>query len=407
MGPEGLEIVERALWFLAALGVAAGVFMALFDVGPGRDEGRFRTWCEARFRLLESLSWARAPGAVTGLAAGAVEHTVAYWFEPSERNITASGLFFFIVLIAVPAAALLSAVTGGSPALLVFILIVVLAALALMFLGETGALRLLCGLLSVFLFASVFFALPALVFASLTDRLLAQPVGHAAMGSVLVMPLLYLVSHSLALGGALIIRPFTPAADAAGLARHLTHFLAALPIVYLLTFAAFLVGHLAVDRAALPANWSFLIASLVAGGLSMSWTLALFPGRSRPPLGWLGGFVLSLAGAFAATLGLAMAGNLFAGAPLSWEESGRLLLGLSADGSRILLGPQFWVAHTPFFPLLLPVLPAVLGLIGKGVLVAVGPWARREGLATAPMALAGATLILAGLAAAALARAMG
>ncbi len=49
----------------------------------------------------------------------------------------------------------------------------------------------------------------------------------------------------------------------------------------------------------------------------------------------------------------------------SWGGALNLLVGLTADGKRVYLGPDFWVSHLPLVPWLLFLAAAVAGYVSK------------------------------------------
>lgn len=378
---SGLSIL---LFAAAVLVWATGVM----EIGAG-----FRG---AVHRLVSNISrnpWRTAPMLAIAALVGALDCYVNYWFRQSEKNIVASVAFVVIVLVAIPVAALINLVRGGSSFLMWVVIAVAVAFAVMTVLGEIKRLKAFSSVLALGVFATAFLFVPGYVFYSLTDRMLNMPVGHAAIGSLLIVPCLYLVCQ-----GAVILLiqrvgrhktgtpPSDPSLDQIGLwERQIGYFAGALPIAYLLTFAGFLAGQFSIAMLPLSMNWPTMLASLVTVGLSLSLTAQ-----------WLGGAV---EGGRAARFGLALAGSLGITVILSMAlaEISRVpilvvgkdpndgsiknlfdsLIGLSVDGSAYILGPNFWIGHLPFAPLVIVILTMALGLL-LGLVVRTGLFAKSE-----------------------------
>jgi hypothetical protein len=345
---------------VAAIVLAAcGLFLIFLDINPAVDEaGSVRRRLAAIWRALAAMPAAAAPRAAIGAAVGAVDQFVVYWFEQSAKNVATSGAFTLIVMIAIPLAALLNWLRGGSPLLIVFILACVAGFASLAVLAEMNRGRRAAAILAPVLFAAIFLFVPGYVFVSLTDRTLNTPIGHAALTSVLIVPLLYLVCHSAVMIGAGAGGVPVPSARA-GSVRHLaTLGAAALPFAYLGVFACLLVGHVAAPHANVPSRWSALLVAMAVGAVSAAVTIHLVHGR-RPLAGL--GLASLVAAAMAAVVAIAASHWLIA-VPLAAPAA---LWGVAA-----------------------------LALLAKAVLALLAPTIRAEGVGERPYLAAGIMILI-------------
>lgn len=343
-----------------ALGVAAialaacGLFLVFLDVSPAADEpGPMRRRLAAIWRALAELPAAAAPAAAIAAAVAAADQFVAYWYEQSERNVATSGVFTLIVMIAIPLAALLNWLRGGSSFLIVFIVACALAFAVLATLAEMNRGERTAAILAPVLFAAIFLFLPGYVFVSLTDRMLNTPIGHAALTSVLIVPLLYLVCHSGVMIAAGAWGMPVPSARASAARRLATLGAAALPFAYLGVFACLVVGHVGAPEAKVPANWSALLVAMAAGAAAAAVTVHLARGP-RPFAG------LAMASALAAAAAMAVA--------------------VAASG---------WLVAVPLAAPLVLWGAAALVLLAKGILALLVPVIGPDGAAGRPYLAAG------------------
>jgi hypothetical protein len=336
--------------------IGAGVFLALLGARASDGEGGWRGWVAERGEALVQCSWIRLPGVIGDQLAVGASRLVAYWFGQSERNIMAGGLFLFLIIVAIPIASFLNFTRGGSAFLLTAIGVIVAFVLGLMALGEGRGFGWLKGLLAIGLFAGIFLFVPGYVLVSLSDRLLHQPGAQAAIGAILVLPLVYIVSNSLAM----LVQASAPFDDEnPPIQRYATLFLAALPPAYLLSFLTFWTG------VPSPVGWPALLNGLLANGLSLAWTVGLLSlCRRWPGAGWLAALVLAAGGGHVFSLGLGpgigagpMVPFLLVVLVLYLAGFGKLAFG----GAARLAGPNASVRH--------PLVAAGAALIAGGALL--------------------------------------
>ncbi len=273
-------VLPGLAWFL----MGAGLLVALLEL----QGGGARNIAVQTGQALAHNSWVELPSTVSDQMLKGSMGAVDFWFGQSEHNFLAGGLVLSLLLAAIPIAAFLNAMQGGSPFLLKAFGVLCLLALLLMALGEGRGWGLLKSLMALTLFAGIFMFVPGFVLVSLTERLLGQTAGQAAIGALLVFPLVYVLANSLAM-----------VMDNLSLQRHGTVFLSALAPAYLLSFLTFGAGPLT------QPGWTALFISMGANVLSLTWTLGLMSFCRRWPTGgWLFALVLSGAGGYGISLAL-------------------------------------------------------------------------------------------------------
>ena len=353
------SFVGGSLGVAAVVLAACGLFLIFLDINSGLEEpGPLRrrlgqAWlCLVKARLLE------APALAVRAAIGAVDRFVVYWFEQSEKNVASGGAFTLIVLVAIPLVALLNWLRGGSGFLTLVILVCIAGFAVLAILSEMNRGARLAAVLSALLFAAIFVFVPGYVFVSLTDRALHMPIGHAALISLLVAPLLYFVCHSVVLIGAAAWGMPVPSAQATSARRIATLFAAALPFAYLAVFACLLLGHVAVPEANVPAAWPPLLLAMGLGALSAAVTAHL--ARDRSPLRGLGA---------ASLLAVALA-------------------------AVVALGASNWLLAVPLAAAAILWALAALALLARTVLAWLRPWVGAGGVAERPYMVAGSLVLI-------------
>lgn len=339
---DAMPFVAGALGFAAIVLAACGLFLVFVDIDPGMGEPSpvRRRLSQAWLSLAEAQTL-KAPMAAISATVRAADQFVFHWFEQSERNVITSGAFALVVLVAIPLAALVNWLRGGSPFLLVFIVACAFGVGALTILSESGRLPKLGQLLAVVLSVAIFLFVPGYVFVSLTDHTLNMPIGHAALSSVLVVPLLYFVCHSAVLLGTGTWGRAVPSIRAGTTRRLATLCAAALPIAYLAVFVCLVLGHMAAPEAKVPATWSALVTGMAAAAVSAAVTIHLV----RP----------TGSGDRSRLLGLCIASGVAAALALG--------IALTASG---------WLIALPLIPPLLLWVGAALGLLAKGLILALG-----------------------------------
>jgi hypothetical protein len=335
---EGLLFVKDALQAFAIVAMAIGVLIGLsdiIDVQENAGEGRLRKGLKAVLVAIKDASWTKIPSMATRSVTRGAFGYVSYWFGLSKDNYLPVGLFLLLIFVAVPMSILINLIQGGAPWLFDFLLSIAIAFVILIFLGENRRIRYLNSFLSVYLFVALFIALPGYIFTVVNGRMLLMPTGHAAIGSILVAPILYLFCYALLM--------------AVNRTNHfIALFIASIPINYILTFAAFTAGHLAAAAHPSEQNWSLLLASIFFSSLSITISVLLFRTQKVLP---------SLTSSFVAGVlcsyimlyvDLVYDGDVAAG-----TGAFNVLLGQVPSGDAYALNPQFWVMHLPLVPCLL------------------------------------------------------
>jgi len=302
-----IELFARFSRIAAVALTACGLFMIFLDITAPSDPSRLRRRLGGLLGTIAVTPPRLMPGLVLLAAMRAVDRFVVYWFEQSERNAVTAGAFTLIVFIAVPLAALLNWLRGGSPVLLLILLGCVIVTVVLAILSEMNRWPVLTRILSALLFTVVFLVVPIYAFVSLTGRTLIMPISHGALASILLMPLLYVVCHSMILLGTGTNAAPVASLDASAPRRLVTLFVAALPFAFVGTFVALLMWHLLEPEAPMPSNWRTLLITAGSGALATAFTgyLVTPRPRARISLVWaLGRLALCLALAAALAVGI-------------------------------------------------------------------------------------------------------
>lgn len=276
-----IELVARFAGIEAIVLVACGLFLIFLDINAPPDPSSLRRRLTAIWRSIA----ARPAGAIPGFAISgtmrAVDRFVVYWFEQSERNAVTAGTFTLIVFIAIPIAAGINWFRGGSPTLLLILLGCLAGTILLAIVSELRSSAAFARVLSALVFAGIFLVVPIYVFISLTDRTMIMPIGHGALVSVLLTPLLYVVCHSVILLGIGTRAAPVTSLHATPQRRVVTLFLAALPFAYLATFGALLVWHLLEPELPVPSTWRTLLVTAGCGALAAAGSGYLLTPRDR------------------------------------------------------------------------------------------------------------------------------
>ena len=370
----GLSFVAKVLQGMAVMAIAIGVLIALTDIleTPNKSaDGRFRNWLVNSLATSEKTCWLDLPRlAINGFSTFTFE-MVDYWFGLSEKNYLPMGLFLLLIFFGLPMAILINFLQSDASWLLNFLGIIIIAFILLAFLGESKRVNAMSPALSVFIFAALFLFLPGYLFAVVNGRILLMPTGHALIGSVLIAPMLYLFCHSLLLVANSYLqqtslqRTNQPIDNFDGgiIYRSILLFIALIPINYMLTFGAFMAGHLGVASHSSEQNWSLLLGSLFFSGLSATISLLVFKSSTTTK----SFFVSLIAGLICAYLML-LVNFIYDGITNPEIGAFNVLLGKVPAGDIFALNSQFWVMHLPLVPFLLSLIIVVISYITKGII---------------------------------------
>ena len=271
--------------------------------------------------------------------------------------------------------------SGGGRTWLFVAVFIVLAVFN--FTAECRSLGLLNQAAALFLGFTLYIFVPAYVLRAFADRLLHESIGHAFFESLLVAPLVFILAYS---AMTFVEKDAEGGSARAGIKPTVHAFLAALPVSFVFVFGALLAGHLAVGESNPARSWPLLVSAMVVAATGFVATRALIAAGLRSPrpgaLAWACAAGLVAAAVFSAALMVVAYGpaSLDPGAVLN------VLAGRSRDGAGPYLGPEFWVTHLPFLPML-----AVLGAIGGAWLAKILtlPLARRPGAPARPFTTSG------------------
>ncbi|MAF95544.1 MAG: hypothetical protein CMM60_07305 [Rhodospirillaceae bacterium] len=371
--PSGLQFVHSLLVLAGSLLAASGVALWMVETGPGEGlEATRRRWGEG-LRNLAGASWLRIPGCLTGWLASRLDALIRAGFAEADMRVAFGGIFFGLLFVFLPLAAALNALIGGSPFLFLYYLSLLAALAYLNFAGEMGRLRVLNGVAAAYLGISLIVVIPIYVLRSFTDVNINDVFTHGVLKSFLIAVFWYVAAYGAGLMFDAVLRHMGRDPIDSASARFVHGFLAALPVAYVLTFLALLAGHLAVFDQTPFRSWQLVLFGTGITALGLSLTLRLMAATAAR--GEKGGGGLALAAAYGGGLILAAGLSLVLGVgayygtgqALSWAEAGNLLIGLSADGGRVFLGPDFWLMHLTFLPWLAFVGAVFCGFVVKSV----------------------------------------
>lgn len=365
----GLPFVQFLLTIAGAVFAALG--LALWAIETGADEGlaKTRRRLGKSWQKLSETSWLGVPLCLTGWVVSAMERLIRAFFQDADRGIAFGGVVFFVLFIFIPLAAALNALFGGSPFLFMYYLSLAAALVFLVFSGETGRLSYLNGLVAVYLGASLFLVIPVYVLHSFTDVTINSFFTHSVLKSFLVAVIWYVAAYGIGLMMDIWFRSRGVDPARSGVARFIHQFLAALPVAYVLTFLALLAGHFGVLEQSPLRSWPLVLSSTVLTALSLPTTM-LFFGLGVRNRNWLPVWTaLTLLAAILFSVLVAMVGYAGTEQSLNLADFKNVLIGLSPDGQGIYLGPQFWILHLPFLPVVGVVVTICSGFLVKSVIL--------------------------------------
>jgi hypothetical protein len=367
----GLALVENLLEALGATALFAVAVLVVLGSGHPEDRAAAALRLAGPWRLADQLAFgALCRRALAGLAATA-DRLVADHFERADRSAGFAAVVIAIVGVFIPVAAVVNALIGGRPLLAGYVGSVALALVVLGFVTEVRRLSLLSQALAFYVGISLVAVVPAYVFRSFQDRILRETIGHAVLESLLVAPLCYIVAYAVLvfLDAAVLRRgPDSPPAPAA---TALHRFLAAVPVAYVLVHFAALAGHLAVATPQRFMTWPMFLSSVGFTALAFPLSRGLVGMGLRAGTGGLIAVLAATVGAGALLSILAfVAARLPVGSPAGLDVASAALIG--REGGRLYLGPDFWLTHLPLAPALLILAGIAAAALAKGVAAVFG-----------------------------------
>lgn len=366
--PSGLSFVQSLLELASVLAALGAFALWVAETVPPSRSGDGRRRLAAAWRDIAGAPWPRVSACLTGWLASRFDGLVRSGFDKADRHVAFSVVILSIMLVSVPAAATVNALLGGSPFLFWYYLSLLAGVVFLFFAGESGRLKVVNGVLAIFLGTSFFVVIPIYLVQSFTEVTINNALAHGVLKSIPVAVFWYIAAYGVGLAFDIAVRfaDGEPAGSAA--ARFVHGFLASLPIGYVLTFAALLAGHFAVFDQSPARSWQLVLAGAGITALSLPLTTRIMAwGARRGGAALVAAYGIALAAA--SGLSLALAYGAYAGGEnaLTWTAAVNVLIGRSADGAVVHLGPAFWVSHLPFVPLLAFAFAVVAGFIAKAV----------------------------------------
>jgi len=359
--PTGLPFLHSLMVLGGSLLAAAGIALWMIETGPDDGLERSRQKLGDDFRKLSEAPWSKVMGCLSGWLVIKLNGVVRATFQEADRGIAFGGLVFGLLFVFLPLAAAVNALIGGSEFLFWHFFSLLGVFIFLNFSGETKRFRMLNNLAALYLGLSLFAVIPLYVLQSFTEVTIHNTFSHAVLKSPLVAVFWYVAAYGLGLLFDTMLRFRGTAPKTSAPARFVHGFLVAVPVAYVLIFAAMLAGHLSVFDQNPARSWQIV---LVGGGLAaISFPLTLKVMGSRLPA--LASYGLS----FIIASGLAVISvfAMHAGteAAIGWDGALSILMGLKPGGGGIYLGPDFWVSHLAFLPWVLFVFTGVFGLMTK------------------------------------------
>ena len=359
---SGLQLIHSLLIFAASIFIATSIALWMFETGPEEGLENMRRRLGESWRTLAAAPWSRIPECLGRWLAARLESLISAGFQDADRSIAFDGIIFGFLFFFIPVAAFVNFLIGGSAFLFLYYLALLAVLVFLNFVGEIGRFRFVAGLAAVFLGLSLFAVIPIYVLKSFTDVTIHSP---GILKSLLVALFWYVAAYGAGLmfDTGLRFRGLDP--KRLGAARFVHGFLAALPVAYVFTFLGLRAGQLAVMEDPVQ-TWQLVLLSIGLTAFSLPLTLRVMGGR----LAVAGAHGLSFLAA--AGLSLALAYGIRFGTTGALDGAGvaNLLIGLTPDGGRVSLGPDFWVTHLPFLPWLGFLFAVVFGAVAKGAILA-------------------------------------
>lgn len=355
---SGLLFTGTVLKAFGYIIVLSGGVTALLGTGEPIEGDGFRRWLIKTWSAFDQASRKNIFAGQTRWLLALVKTFIKKYFVEADKTAPFNALFIGLAFVLIPVAAMINYMVGGSSFLILLILSNVMVLAVLNFTGEVRELSVFNGLAAVYLTFSLLAFVPAYVFYSFTDRILIEVIGHAAIESIPVAALCYIAAYSTM---QVIDIPAARNFKTVVTAAHC--FLAALPVTYVLTFVALLTGHFAVAQDP-HISWRMLVSSMFFSSLSLPLTMAVFS-RFRLPTA----LFIGLSATAALSMALLYFGYFHSREQMTVFQVADVLAGREPTGGRVYLGPDFWLMHLPFLPLLFIASGIVFGLLAKAVLI--------------------------------------
>ena len=215
--------------------------------------------------------------------AHALERAVGRWFSHADRGDVANALFGSLFLVVVPLLAGVNALLGGSPWLITLYGLFLAAAVALNFSAEIKWLAPVNAALAMLLGAGMVVYVPLYVARSFTDAILGDSARHAALESLLMVPIWWFAAFAGYQAAAHMLTWLRPAWGSGAGARLLARFGAALPVALVLFFAVLAVAEQAGARPWAGLAQSHLLLAVFSAALAFALALGILIERPSAP----------------------------------------------------------------------------------------------------------------------------
>ncbi|MBI2979061.1 MAG: hypothetical protein HYY38_09665, partial [Rhodospirillales bacterium] len=204
--PSGLSFVQSLLE-LAGVLTALGAFALLVaeTVPPSRSGGGRRRLAAA-WRDIAGAPWPRVSACLTGWLTSRFDGVVRSGFDNADRHVAFSVVILSIMLVSVPAAAAVNALIGGSPFLFWYYLSLLAGVVFLFFAGESGRLKVVNGVLAIFLGTSFFVVIPIYLVHSFTEVTINNVLVHGVLKSIPVAVFWYIAAYGTGLAFDIAVR---------------------------------------------------------------------------------------------------------------------------------------------------------------------------------------------------------
>jgi hypothetical protein len=391
MESGSFEFIQSTLTVLAVGASIAALLFVAFEFGEARGRRPLHQWLRGGWRVVTGSGWLGLAETCSRAYMDALGGIIRDYFQDADKGTVLSVLFVGLVFVLIPAAALLNLAIGGSPFVAKYYLSLLVVLVVLNFTGESRRLAVINGAAAVYLGASVFLVIPLYVFRSFATLARIDVFPHAVPESVLVAPLCYLVAYGIKLVADSFVFGRLDGTPPRAVVTALNGFLAALPVAFVLTFVALLVGS-SIDTGSTPSpSWQYLVSGMgfASAGLAsmlviMGWALG-----AGGPMALVSGCVASVAMGSVFSWALLFYGRLASTQALSAEQAFVVLLGQAPGTGRLQLGADFWVMHLPMVPAAVLVGAITLAWLAKAIASPVGFVLGREYAVRRPLLLAG------------------
>ncbi|NQU58625.1 MAG: hypothetical protein HQ513_15465 [Rhodospirillales bacterium] len=394
---DGLSFVAFTLSLLGSLVFFGGIAFALSAINRGTSGPRL----VGLWGCVAGCGWSRLLGETLKLSLAWLDKLVRNLFEEADTKPLLNILFLGLVLAFIPLAAAINALFGGSAflfkAYLVMLAIVAVLAVTSQLNRSYALIAYINAGLAVVAGVGLLLGAPIYSLVSFTDRISHEKISHAFLLCLLIAPFYYVVAFS-AMNYIELFLGRDPSRERTPPVLFVRRFLAAFAPAFVLVFLALLLGQLAVEQVVPVRTVQMLVISIAISAFSLPVTMcALSSALSR---GGLVGSLLAPLNALITAIGLSSAllyfSKLSSADEVTLAESVNVMFGLDGGGGTVFLGPDFWVMHIPFLPILGVLVFFLIAVLAKAVSLIPGLSGRPNLASAALMGVVGVGLFVGG-----------